>query len=135
MAARTLGPDALTLGYADFRALAKGRRGSAKSWLMDQSILAGIGNIYSDEILFQAGIHPKRAVTDLDERVLEALHKALRRVLRLAIDAHAEPDHLPPGYLLPQRKAHGRCPRCGGSLAQLKAAGRTAYYCPQRQPP
>lgn len=134
VAARGLGPDILTLGLADFRALAQGRRGSVKAWLMDQGIMAGIGNIYSDEILFQAGIHPRHSVTDLDEGKLEALHKALRRVLRQAVDAGAEPEAMPRSFLLPRRKAGARCPRCGGQVAQLKAGGRTAYYCPQCQP-
>lgn len=134
VAARGLGPDALAIDHASFRDLARGRRGGVKSWLMDQGSLAGIGNLYADEILFQAGIHPGQAVAELDDETLQALHTALRRVLRQAIEAGADPDAMPRNFLLPQRRADGRCPRCGETVATTRVGGRTAYYCPRCQP-
>lgn len=127
------GPDALALGRVGFRQRARGRRGGVKAWLMDQRALAGIGNLYSDEILFQAGIHPRRAVADLDEAALGRLYRAMRRVLREAIAAGADPRAMPANFLLRERSPGGRCPRCGEALATTRAAGRTAWYCPRCQ--
>ncbi len=134
VAARGLGPDALRLDYTTFRERARSRRGRVKSWLMNQAALAGIGNIYSDEILFQAKIHPRRAVAELDGTTLQTLHRVLGRVLRQAIDAHANPDSMPRSFLLPHRAAGGRCPRCGAQVDAIRVAGRTSYYCPRCQP-
>jgi formamidopyrimidine-DNA glycosylase len=131
-----LGRDALEpgLGPAAFRALANGRRGQVKCWLMDQAVLAGLGNVYSDELLFQAGLHPKTPVADLDGRQLGRLLACLRRVLEDAVAAGAEPGRLPADFLVPRRRRGAACPRCGGAVETLKACGRTAYCCPQCQP-
>ncbi len=140
IAAEELGPDALSpeFDFATFSRALTGRRRDVKALLMDQSVLAGIGNIYSDEILFQAGLHPKTSVEQLDDEQRRRLFNAIKEVLQTAIDcgAGAEQflDRLPPGYLLPQRRADGRCPRCGGPIATLKHQGRTAYFCPRCQP-
>ncbi len=129
-----LGPDAPSLSKPQFRRLAEGRRGSVKSFLMNQAIMAGIGNVYSDEILFQAGIHPRSAVKDLDAADLDELRRAMRRVLRQAIAAGAEPGEMPDSFLLPRRHEDGHCPRCGTPLQQVTVSGRTAWFCPDCQP-
>lgn len=129
-----LGPDALSLSQAQFRRLAEGRRGSVKSFLMNQEVIAGIGNVYSDEILFQAGIHPRSAVKDLDAADLDALRRAMRKVLRQAIAAGAEPREMPDSFLLPRRHEEGHCPRCGAPLRHVTVSGRTAWFCPDCQP-
>lgn len=133
--AEGLGPDALDsrLDRAAFRKMLGGRRGMVKSALMDQGFIAGIGNIYSDEILFQAGIHPKAAARALDDDRANTLHRALRHVLRLAIERQADPERLPRSWLLPHRREGERCPRCGGAVDQLKVSGRSAYFCPDCQ--
>lgn len=133
-AARGLGPDAFAIDYAVFRQRAVGRRGGVKAWLMDQSVLAGIGNAYSDEILFQSGIHPTHSVAKLDEAVLKRLHETMRRVLQQAIDADADRQAMPDGFLLPQRHAGGRCPGSGEPVKTIRVGGRTAYYCSKDQP-
>ena len=127
--AQDLGPDALALDYADFRAQCGQRRGGVKSWLMDQSAIAGIGNVYSDEILFQARIHPKQNVKHLGEREAKRLFASIEDVLTTAIDAGADPSALPESYLLRQREDGAPCPRCPGHIATLEVAGRHAYYC------
>ena len=132
--AQDLGPDALALEYADFCTQRDQRRGGVKSWLMDQSAIAGIGNVYSDEILFQAGIHPKQGVRHLGEREAKRLYASIGQVLAAAIDAGADPSALPEGYLLKQREDGAPCPRCPGRIATLEVAGRHAYYCPHCQP-
>jgi formamidopyrimidine-DNA glycosylase len=135
-----LGLDALDRAF-DLDAFARaveGRRRDVKSVLMDQTMIAGIGNIYADEILFQARLHPKTPVTSLDERQRAELFRQIKAVLQTAIErgAGAEEflERLPDHFLLPQRKQGGKCPRCGSPIATLKAAGRTSYYCPRCQP-
>jgi formamidopyrimidine-DNA glycosylase len=136
-----LGPDALdeSLDAETFRTLLAGRRGQVKAALMDQSLIAGVGNVYSDEILFQARLHPRTPLQDLEPAEVSALYRAMRRVLEVSIErgagAEAYVDRLPKGYLLRSREEGARGPRCGGGIETLKAAGRTAYCCPTCQPP
>jgi formamidopyrimidine-DNA glycosylase len=131
--ARELGPDACTIPVADFVQRVGSKRSAVKSALMDQSLIAGIGNIYSDEILFQAGIHPKRSTGDLSEREVREIHKALRKVLGKAIEKHADPRKLPRSYLLPHREEGARCPGCSGVVEKVKVSGRSGYCCPTCQ--
>jgi formamidopyrimidine-DNA glycosylase len=140
IASRKLGPDALDPAL-DRKAFAERlcrHKGQVKAALMDQSVLAGIGNVYSDEILFQARVHPEAQVPNLRKGQLSSLSAATRRVLRVAIDKGAGTQdvekRLPRGYLLPHRRDGARCPRCGGQVRALKIAGRTAYICPRCQP-
>ena len=129
-----LGPDALAIDRSAFISAVRAHRGNTKCWLMDQSAVAGIGNVYSDEILFQAGIHPKRQGRTLDASEAECLYERMREVLEQAIVAEARPEDLPEGYLLPLRGKPNPCPRCGHSLSPIKACGRTAWFCPSCQP-
>lgn len=135
-----LGPDALddSLDEGAFRELFAGRRGQVKSALMDQSLMAGIGNVYSDEILFQAGIHPKTRIDNINPKEISKLYRTMRRVLEKAIDCGAGSEELlerlPRSYLLIRREDGAKCPRCGGTIKKIKSAGRTGYYCPACQP-
>ncbi|MFA9460935.1 Fpg/Nei family DNA glycosylase [Thiohalorhabdus sp. Cl-TMA] len=129
-----LGPDAYGLDPDAFLELAKKQRGQAKCWLMDQGKMAGIGNVYSDEILFQAGIHPKQPVKALSDSALLNLHGSLRRVVDDAVDAAMHTKGIPADFLVPHREPGGECPRCGAALDTVKACGRTAYFCPKCQP-
>ncbi len=128
-----MGPDALSLTEKQFHHLASGYRGAIKSFLMNQKLIAGIGNIYSDEILFQAHIYPERAVSELDESSLKQLYQTMRSVLLSAIKAHAEPDEMPYTFLLPHRAKGERCPRCNSEVEKLQVSGRTSWFCPRCQ--
>lgn len=128
-----LGPDAFELSEEAFIEQAENSRGAVKSWLMNQKIIAGIGNVYSDEILFQSGIHPKSSLKDLNSSKLEKLYKTMHKVLNKAISAHADPEQMPANFLLPHRKKGGHCPACDTPLKTVKIAGRTAWYCPHCQ--
>lgn len=130
---RKLGPDVLSLDVKCFRALARKRSGKVKAWLMNQSVMAGLGNVYSDEVLFQTGIHPDCQVKSLGDKRLGELHRATMKVLKSAIKAEADPTRMPKSFLLPHRQAGERCPRCGGEVQSMKAAGRTAWLCPRCQ--
>lgn len=131
-----LGVDALAPGLdaEGFRSLAEGRRGQVKCWLMDQETLAGLGNVYSDEVLFHAGLYPKYPLERLSPADLDYLFRALREVLAQAIEARVDPERMPADFLVPRRGKGAVCPRCGTELETLKACGRTAYWCPHCQP-
>jgi len=130
---KDLGPDALAITQLDFKKAVEGRRIMAKSLLMDQETLAGIGNVYSDEILFQAGIHPRSKINGLDAGELENLFATMKEVLQTAIKRQAEPEKFPENYITPHRHAEGRCPRCGAELQQVQVGSRHSYFCPNRQ--
>jgi formamidopyrimidine-DNA glycosylase len=132
-AKKHLGPDALALDRKTFIALARRSRVAVKTWLMNQEVIAGVGNIYSDEILFQARLHPKRLLGTCSEADLGRLFDCMRRVLRAAIAARADPARMPRHFLLPEREAGGSCPNCGAPLRTLRAAGRTSYFCARCQ--
>lgn len=126
-----LGPDALDLRLGAFRKVLKGRRGAIKSVLMNQSALAGIGNVYADEILFAAGVHPAARAGRLGRETQKSVHRALRGVLRKAIAARVE--NFPREFLVPHRSRGERCPRCGAKLRKTRIGGRATFYCPRHQ--
>jgi formamidopyrimidine-DNA glycosylase len=131
---KKLGPDPLALDAATFRERFEGRRGGVKAALMNQQVVAGIGNIYSDEILFQLRVHPRTDVRRLAGATLEEMHRQTLRVLERAIERGADPDELPEPFLLSHRSEGEECPRGNGEIQKITAAGRTAYYCPACQP-
>lgn len=100
---------------------------------MDQSKLAGIGNIYSDETLFRARLRPDAKGADLRDAQLKSLHGAMRDVLRTASDRLSRGKVLPKRWLARHRQEGECCPRCGGELSQAKIGGRTAWFCPSCQ--
>ena len=125
------GPDALLIGRDDFLKIMRSRRGTIKSLLHNQRLISGIGNLYSDEALFQAGIHPQSR--SLDEMQLSLLISIIKEVLRTSISVRADFNRLPEYYLLRHRHHGGRCPRDGALLQHEKLGGRTCYYCPEHQ--
>ncbi len=135
-----LGPDALDPGLdqSAFAAILAGRSRDIKSALMDQSLVAGIGNIYSDEILFQAGIHPAAPASRLSPESATRLFRVMRQTLETAVDRGAgserDVDRLPKNFLLRERHAGGHCPKCDTLLSVAKRGGRTSYFCRRCQP-
>ena len=102
-----------------------------KAALMNQQVVAGVGNIYSDEILFQVRLHPRAEVQRLDGATLEELHG---QTLQTAIERGANTNELPESFLVSHRREGEECPRGNGEIRKTSAAGRTAYYCPACQP-
>lgn len=132
-----LGPDALVATLAELGAAlcppagAEGRGGGPplKARLMDQSRLAGVGNLTADEVLWRAGLSPDRPACALARSELRRLHGVLRRtlaVLEARGGSHA-------GDLMAQRRHGGRCPRDGAPLARATVGGRTTWWCPAHQ--
>ncbi len=128
-----LGPDALSLSAPQIVNLLDQRRGQAKAALMDQSVMAGIGNLLADEILWQAHVHPKRRLDSLDRDGKRRLASSVRSVV--ARTAAAGDGAMVRGrWLMPVRGGPGAvCPRCGTPLARTVAAGRTTWFCPTCQ--
>jgi formamidopyrimidine-DNA glycosylase len=128
-----LGPDAAGLPAEKFERLLQGRRGSVKAALMDQRLIAGIGNLLSDEIAWRARVHPATPVGALDATAVRALHEALRG----AVSESSRYGRVPHGkrWLTRVRDERaGACPRCGTALRKRTIAGRTACWCPRCQP-
>jgi formamidopyrimidine-DNA glycosylase len=137
------GPDALSLTFKEFKSLLRGRRGIIKSILLNQGVISGIGNIYSDEILWYAGIKPSRRVDSLSEREIRLLYAAMKKVLVLAIQKsgtslrdYRKPDGSEGGYYKIRkayRRAGERCLRDGAIIKRVVIGQRSAHYCPRHQ--
>ena len=137
----SLGPEPLEMDADAFAACFAGRRGKIKALLLDQSVLAGCGNIYADESLFRAGIRPDAQLVSADR--LQRLHAALREVLLESIDAcgssirdyrTARGDA---GAFQNAFRVYGRsgetCLECGTPLESCRIAGRATVFCPNCQ--
>lgn len=124
-----LGPDALTVTPAAFRRAVG--RGSApiKARLLDQSAIAGVGNLLADEALWEAGIDPRRPAKDLSDDELDVLRDCLRSAIRAALKPSGGSGR---GRFAKARRG-GECPRCKGELGRATVGGRTTYWCVNEQ--
>jgi len=142
-AGRGFGPEPLQVDFAEFhRRLGKGKR-SIKAALLDQSVVAGIGNIYADETLFRAGIDPRLLTLRLGPVRAQRLHAAMKAVLTRAIAArgtslrnYQTPDGSRgefQGELAVFRRTGAPCPSCGRRVRRIKLVGRSTHFCPRCQ--
>jgi formamidopyrimidine-DNA glycosylase len=130
---KNIGKDVLEFDQDTFLELMSKKRGNIKTALMNQKIIAGIGNIYADEILFQSKIYPKTKINNLSEKKLKNIFKKLNEVLNIAIDAQADPHRFPKNFIIPHRHKDGKCPLDNKKLKIIKINGRTTYFCPNHQ--
>lgn len=130
---KKLGPDALEVTWDEFKKIIHKSPASVKSWLMNQKNLCGIGNTYSDEILFMEKLYPKTKISNLSESQIKSLFNTIKKVLKTAIKCHVDANKFPKNYLLNHRHKNGKCPVCHTNLQQMKFSGRTCYYCPHCQ--
>ncbi len=138
-----LGPEPLEISAREFAALFAGRRGRMKALLLDQKVIAGIGNIYADESLFRAGIRPDAPADRVSAARLAGLHVALTEVLTEAIAANGSSindyvdAHGDAGAFQNDFRVYGRagqdCRRCKAPLMKSTVAGRTTVFCPKCQ--
>jgi formamidopyrimidine-DNA glycosylase len=129
---------------AALRDQARGRRQPVKAFLLNQERVAGVGNIYADEALFRARIHPLRPVGTLKRAQVEALRDAVVETLELGIDSKGasidDYRHIDgaEGSFQDRFLVHTRegepCPRCGNTIRKMRAAGRGTYVCERCQP-
>ncbi|MBV9310125.1 MAG: hypothetical protein JOZ73_04805 [Solirubrobacterales bacterium] len=127
-----LGPDAANVDEGELDRLLEHRRGAIKAALMDQRLLAGVGNLLADEILWRARVHPSTQVSALRP----AKRRALADALNATVSESSRYGRVPhgPRWLTRVRDDRGaRCPRCGTSLRRSTIAGRTACWCPRCQ--
>lgn len=124
-----LGPDAWTVGPAALAAVLAGSTTPLKARLLDQSRLAGVGNLIADETLWRAGLDPSRPAGGLDDREIRRLSRALRRTVNDLIERGG--SHT--GDLLPARAPGGCCPKDGAPLRRATIGGRTTWWCPKHQ--
>jgi formamidopyrimidine-DNA glycosylase len=144
LAAR-LGPEPLAPSFTAARLarLLEGRRAPIKAFLLDQRRVAGIGNIYADEALWRAQIHPRRPAGELDEHEIVRLHRAIRAALRRGVELQGSTlrDYVTPdgssGGMQREFHVYGRlgepCDRCGHPIERTVMAGRGTWLCPHCQ--
>jgi formamidopyrimidine-DNA glycosylase len=125
-----LGPDALTITPAQFRAALSRGTAPVKARLLDQQALAGVGNLLADQALWLAKLNPGRPVDELSRPEVDRLHRALRRAVTSAV-AEGGVHTL---SVIPARREGGTCPRCGAPMQRATVGGRTTWWCPREQP-
>ncbi len=139
---RDLGPEPFSPDFTPALLFSSSRRTArpAKIWLMDQGTVAGLGNIYAAEALFEAGIDPRRPANTISRQRLERLHTAILQVLETALAsvraAYERPGAFAEGEFYPVA-VYGRegepCRRCGAAVRRIPQGGRSTYYCPKCQ--
>ena len=138
-----LGADPLEVSETDFRRLITSRRARIKALLLDQTVFRGMGNIYTDESLWRAKIHPARLGANLKPGEIKKLHRAMRAILKEAIrlGGSSISDYVgangEPGEFQIRHRAYDRegkkCFRCGAKIRRMIVAGRSSYFCPKCQ--
>ena len=123
-----LGPDAMKIEKNKFKKILASSRGMVKSALMNQNKIAGIGNIYADEILYHSEVFPGRKTKNTSDAILGKMHDNMISIFNTAIKNNAVPGNFPGHYLIHRRKEGERCP--GGKIKKIKISGRPTYYCP-----
>ena len=142
---KRLGPEPLgkTFTLKIFKQRLENKKGKVKQILMDQSVISGIGNIYSDEILLEAKIHPQKEVSKLKPAEIRNIYQAIKKILKRAIELRGESFsdfrdlQGKKGNFDKARKVYRRqgekCFFCGETIARLKIGGRSAHFCPRCQ--
>jgi formamidopyrimidine-DNA glycosylase len=138
-----LGPEPFDLPAKYWRDCLRATKRCLKAVLLDQSVAAGVGNIYADESLFQARLHPSRPAYTLDDAEADRLRRAVAAVLRRAIERRGSSirNYVGgsglQGEYQNEFRVYGRtgepCPRCGAAIACLRLAGRSSHFCPRCQ--
>ncbi|MFX1355368.1 MAG: DNA-formamidopyrimidine glycosylase [Promethearchaeota archaeon] len=130
---KKLGPDALNMTYKEFLGTLKRKSTISKTFLMNQNIIAGIGNIYSDEILFRTKLNPKTKINEIDENKIKDLFSNIKEVLKYGIENEGDLDSYSSKFLIPHRKKDEKCPVCGTTIERYELSGRHGFYCPKCQ--
>jgi formamidopyrimidine-DNA glycosylase len=137
-----LGPNALDLTLDEFRALLRGRRGGIKSFLLNQGHIAGIGNVYVQDPLFRARIHPLRKIDTLTDDEIAALWRALQDTLQGSIDLggsawemdlYGKKGGWSEEQMVVAYQESKPCPRCGTAVEKIRTGSTSTFVCPQCQ--
>ena len=143
---KELGPEPLdkSFDFGKFREILKNKKGKIKTILMDQTVIAGIGNIYADEILWYAGINPLKRTEKLSENELKEIYKAIKKVLLIAINAKGDSmqdyrrlsgelgnyQYMQKAYQMTGEKC---AKKDGGVIKKIRVGGRGTHFCPKHQ--
>ena len=138
-----LGPEPLEIAFADFARRVKARHASIKAVLLNQAVVRGVGNIYADEALFRAGVHPARVAASLRKDRVERIYNAMREVLTEAIESrgssvsnYVDADGRKGSFQLAHRvyRRTGKpCTNCGAEIERILVAQRGTHFCPKCQ--
>jgi formamidopyrimidine-DNA glycosylase len=138
-----LGPEPLDITLEDFGRTIKRRKARIKGLLLNQTVIAGIGNIYADEILFESGVHPETPAAALSKKDMDRLWENTRKILAMAIEAkgstlrdYVDAEGRSGGFQF-FHKVYDRegepCVKCGTPVKRIRVAGRSSYFCPRCQ--
>ncbi len=130
---KKLGPDAYKMTLEEFQEAVKRRSAIAKNALLNQSFIAGIGNIYSDEILFRTKIHPKTNINSLSDSQVKELFVNIKEVLEYGIKKKGDLSTYSNKFLIPHRKKEEKCPICNSNITRFEISGRHGFFCPSCQ--
>jgi formamidopyrimidine-DNA glycosylase len=138
-----LGPEPLEITLADFAARVRARKSPIKAVLLNQAVVRGVGNIYADEALYRAGVHPKRAAASLGKARIERIYDAMREVLAEAIESrgssvsnYVDADGRKGSFQLAHRvyrRTGEPCVKCGAAITRIVLAQRGTHFCPRCQ--
>ena len=127
------GPDALAVSSDLFIEIMQKRSRGIKSGLLNQKLISGLGNLYSDEVLFRSGIHPGITTRDLSETQLRLIHSNMQEILQQAIEYDAYYGEFPEDFFINHRKDKD-CPKCKKPLSHGVFGGRSTFFCQNCQP-
>lgn len=138
-----LGPDPLLISENDFIGIIRSKRRIIKSLLLDQNVISGLGNIYTDEALFRAGIHPRRISSGLSRKRIGRLHQSIVEILKAAIEGRGSSvgDYVDgsglPGFYQERHMVYGRegqpCFQCSKPVKREIIGSRSAHFCTRCQ--
>jgi len=128
-----LGEDALTIAEESFINAAINRKCTIKGLLLNQKILAGVGNLYADEVCYQCRVHPASPSSSIPTKKLKELHSTLQTILHQAVEQQAHYKEYPDDWFWSWRKDDALHPKTNEIIERAKIAGRTSYYFPEYQ--
>jgi formamidopyrimidine-DNA glycosylase len=127
---KKLGPDAFNMSFKEFKLALKRRTAILKNALLNQSFIAGIGNIYSDEVMFRTKLHPLSKIDELKDDKIKELYTNIKDVLKFGIEKEGDLSKYPNNFLIPHRKKEENCPICDSELERIEISGRHGFFCP-----
>ncbi len=131
---RGLGPDAQKISYEDFYEKFRKRKSLIKPKLLDQKLMAGIGNWIADEILYQSQLHPESNIENLSDEEIRLIYDKMQHILEVAVREDANYELFPDYFFIHIRKnAEARCFHTGGPIEKIEVGGRGTYFSPQYQ--
>lgn len=138
LAKKGIAPDVMHISIEAFSKNLKRKKSAIKSVLLDQTVVAGLGNWLADDVLYRAKIHPEMPAFDLSDAQITQIHAAMRDIVQTTIDAEANYDLLPDDFILHARgwgKPHlnGQCPCGTEAITLIRVGGRATYFCSKTQ--